>query len=443
MEAFFILARMKKTTVEELYSIYLKHTTLSKDSRNITESCIYLALKGENFNGNEFADDALKKGAAYVLIDEEKVWKDNRYLLVDDVLESLQQLAHYHRKQLSIPVLAISGSNGKTTTKELIAAALSKKFNTLYTLGNYNNHIGVPLTLLRINQQHELAIIEMGANHQGEIAFLCQIAAPNYGMLTNIGKAHLEGFGGEEGVRKGKTEMFKYIDEHKGTLFINLDDPKIKVSVPKNINSITYSIKESANYKGTLLETHPRLVGTWESNSQSGQINSALYGAYNFHNILAAWSIASYFGVKASDIDDAINTYESDMNRSQLVKKLGAEIYLDAYNANPSSMSLSLENFEKVKASKKVAILGDMFELGDDAAAEHKKIIDQAKKYHSIQLCVFVGLHFYEHYYKNEKVAFFKTTEEAKKWFRANSWKESTLLLKGSRGMKLESILEV
>lgn len=442
MEAFFILAHMKKTTIEELYSIYLKHTTLVKDSRNITDSCIYLALKGENFNGNSFADDALSGGAAYVIIDEEKVWKNDRYLLVDDVLVSLQKLAHYHRKKLSIPILAISGSNGKTTTKELIAVALSKKFSTLHTLGNYNNHIGVPLTLLRITQEHEIAIIEMGANHQGEIAFLCQITAPNYGMLTNIGKAHLEGFGGEEGVRKGKTEMFKYIDEHKGTLFINLDDPKIKASVPKNVKSITYRMRESAQYKGTLLETHPRLVGLWESNSQSGKINSALYGAYNFNNILAACTIASYFGVEAPEIDDAINTYESDMNRSQLVKKIGADIYLDAYNANPSSMSLSLDNFEKVRADKKIALLGDMFELGDVAAVEHKKIIDQAKECNSIQLFVFVGNHFYEHCYMNDNVAFFKTTAEAKTWFREKTWDGSALLIKGSRGMKLESILE-
>ena len=442
MEAFFILAHMKKTNIEELYQIYLKHNSLSKDTRDIPKASIYFALKGENFNGNAFADEALGNGAAYVVIDEETAWKDDRYLLVDNVLESLQQLAQHHRQKLSIPIIAISGSNGKTTTKELIAAALSKKFKTLYTLGNYNNHIGVPLTLLRISQKHEIAIIEMGANHQGEIAFLCQIAAPNYGMLTNIGKAHLEGFGGEEGVRKGKTEMFKYIDNNKGTLFVNLDDSKIKASVPDNLTSITYSINESAQYRGKLLETHPRLIGTWESSSQSGEINSALYGAYNFHNILAACAIASHFGVESSKIDNAINTYESDMNRSQLVKKLGANIYLDAYNANPSSLSLSLDNFEKVKAEKKVAILGDMFELGDSASDEHQKIIAQAKDCNSIQLFIFVGSHFYEHIYTNEKVLFFKTTAAAAEWFIAKKWDDFTLLLKGSRGMKLETILE-
>ena len=360
---------------------------------------------------------------------------------MDNVLESLQQLAHHHRKQLHIPIIAISGSNGKTTTKELIAAALSKKYKTLYTLGNYNNHIGVPLTLLRITKEHEIAIIEMGANHQGEIDFLCQIAEPNYGMLTNIGKAHLEGFGGEEGVRIGKTEMFKYIAKTNGTLFINLDDTNIKASTP-DTKTVTYSIYEVADCSGTLMETHPRLIGKWAKNSSSGKINSSLYGAYNFHNIMAACTIASHFGVDATNIDDAINKYESDMNRSQIVKTLGADIYLDAYNANPSSMSLSLDNFEKVKAKKKVAILGDMFELGESAYLEHSAIIEQAKKNTSIHLNIFVGEHFAEHRFEDKKVKFFKTTEDLKKWFKSNSWVGFTLLLKGSRGMKIETLLQ-
>ncbi len=432
---------MKKTNTGELYQVYLKHPELSKDTRTISEGCIYLALKGESFNGNIFAEEALKNGAAYVVIDEKEFKKDERYLLVDNVLESLQQLAHHHRKQLHIPIIAISGSNGKTTTKELIAAALSKKYKTLYTLGNYNNHIGVPLTLLRITKEHEIAIIEMGANHQGEIDFLCQIAEPNYGMLTNIGKAHLEGFGGEEGVRIGKTEMFKYIAKTNGTLFINLDDTNIKASTP-DTKTVTYSIYEVADCSGTLMETHPRLIGKWAKNSSSGKINSSLYGAYNFHNIMAACTIASHFGVDATNIDDAINKYESDMNRSQIVKTLGADIYLDAYNANPSSMSLSLDNFEKVKAKKKVAILGDMFELGESAYLEHSAIIEQAKKNTSIHLNIFVGEHFAEHRFEDKKVKFFKTTEDLKKWFKSNSWVGFTLLLKGSRGMKIETLLQ-
>jgi len=431
---------MKKITLEELYQVYLKNPDLSKDTRTISEGCIYLALKGESFNGNLFAEEALSKGAAYVLIDEKKHQKDERYLLVDNVLESIQQLAHHHRQQLNIPIIAISGSNGKTTTKELIAAALSKKFKTLYTIGNYNNHIGVPLTLLRISNEHEMAIIEMGANHQGEIASLCQITAPNYGMLTNIGKAHLEGFGGEEGVRKGKTEMFKHIAKTNGTLFLNLDDAKIKASNPET-KTIRYSISEVADCSGNLKETHPRLVGEWKTKSASGRINSALYGAYNFQNILAACTIASYFGVDAIDIDAAINGYESDMNRSQIVKKLGANIYLDAYNANPSSMSLSLDNFEKVKTEEKVAILGDMFELGKAAFSEHYEIIKQAKKCTSIHLTIFVGKHFAEHYYEDKDVKFFKTTDDAKRWFKTVSWDGFTILLKGSRGMELETLL--
>ena len=442
MEAFFILAYMKKINTEELYSIYLKHPNLSKDTRDIANECIYLALKGENFNGNTFADKALEIGAAYVLIDEEKFWKDERYLLVDNVLESLQRLANYHRKKLNIPILAISGSNGKTTTKELIAAALSKKFNTLHTLGNYNNHIGVPLTLLRITSEHEIAIIEMGANHQGEIAFLCNIAAPNFGMLTNIGKAHLEGFGGEEGVRKGKTEMFKYMEKNNGTLFINVDDSKIRASVPESVKTVTYSIRETAQCTGTLTETHPRLIGSWRSDSKSGEINSALYGAYNFHNIIAACTIASHFGVDAADIDHAINAYESDMNRSQLVKKLGADIYLDAYNANPSSMKLALENFEQSTQENKIVILGDMFELGEVANKEHTAILQQLESSNTINQKILVGQLFMEHQDNYDQFHFFKTTEEVKKWFKSKRWEKTTILMKGSRGMRLENILQ-
>lgn len=431
---------MNKTNIAELYSIYLKYPVISKDTRNITKDCMYFSLKGESFDGNVFAEQALEKGAAYVVIDDERFCKDERYLLVNNVLEALQTLANHHRQQLQIPIIAISGSNGKTTTKELIAAVLSKKFKTLYTEGNYNNHIGVPLTLLRITKEHEIAIIEMGANHQGEIDFLCKIAAPNYGMLTNIGKAHLEGFGGEEGVRKGKTEMFKYIEKSKGTLFINLDDSKIKASIP-NTKIITYSINVHADCRGTLLQSHPRLIGEWESDENKGNINSSLYGAYNFHNITAACCIGTFFKVASKDIDIAINEYESDMNRSQIVKKLGATIYLDAYNANPSSMSLSLDNFEKVKAPNKVAILGDMFELGDSANKEHFQIIEQAKKYSSIQCSIFVGKHFQKHSYNHKKVKFFETTAIAKSWFLSKQWGDYTILLKGSRGMKLEEII--
>jgi len=443
LEAFFILADMNNTTIEKLYQIYLKHPILSKDTREVSKDCIYFALQGESFNGNRFAEDALNAGAAFAVIDDVTYQKDNRYLLVDDGLKALQELANYHRKRISTPIIAISGSNGKTTTKELIAVALSQKFNTLSTVGNYNNHIGVPLTLLQIRSEHDIAIIEMGANHQGEIDFLCNIAEPNFGMLTNIGKAHLEGFGGEEGVRTGKTEMFRFINKTGGTLFINLDDQKIRESIPRNSICITYSLNNgSANGEGTLIETHPRLKGTWNYENNSGKINSSLYGAYNFHNILAACTIASYFGTNANAVTNAINSYESDMNRSQLIKKNGALIYLDAYNANPSSMSLALDNFEKVESASKITILGDMFELGETAAIEHVKIMEQIRSSKTISTAVFVGENFNNVKVEQDNFLFFSTTAEAKKWFLNQQISDFTILLKGSRGMKLESLLE-
>lgn len=431
---------MKKTSIEKLYQIYLEHSEISKDTRTISQNCIYFALKGESFNGNKFAEEALGKGAAYALIDEEEYWKDDRYLVVDNVLESLQALAKYHRKKLTIPVIAISGSNGKTTTKELIAAALAPKFNVLFTNGNYNNHIGVALTLLRVKPEHEMAIIEMGANHQKEIDFLCKIAEPDYGMLTNIGKAHLEGFGGEEGVRKGKTEMFRFIEKNGGKLFINLDDPKIKSSVP-DVEIITYSLLEDADCRGILNQAHPKLKGSWTTKSNSGTIQSNLYGAYNFHNILAACCIANYFNVPAKAIDEAMSTYESDMNRSQTLKKENYTILLDAYNANPSSMKLALENFEQSNSNIKAVILGDMFELGEAAHEEHKAVLQQLRLSKTISQIILVGKHFNEHSLTFPEFTFFETTKEVINWFNNKNWESKTILLKGSRGMRLESLI--
>lgn len=431
---------MKQTTLEELYNIYLEHSILSKDTRQIEKGCIYLALKGDSFDGNQFAEQAIEKGAAFAIIDDVTYAKNEKYLLVEHVLSTLQQLANHHRKQLSIPILAISGSNGKTTTKELIAAALAPKFNVLYTNGNYNNHIGVPLTLLRIKKEHEIAIIEMGANHQKEINFLCEIAEPDYGMLTNIGKAHLEGFGGEDGVRKGKTEMFHFIEKNGGKLFINLDDLKIKAYI-SDIETITYSLHEKANCQGLLETSHTNLQGTWVAGNHSGTINSSLYGAYNFQNILAACCIANYFKVPASDIDKAINAYQSDMNRSQTVQRSNYTALLDAYNANPSSMKLALENFEQSTKENKTAILGDMFELGTAADEEHKAILEQLINSHTITQKILVGKNFFEHQLDYKEFKFFKTTQETQEWFVTQNWEEKTILLKGSRGMRLEDVL--
>ncbi|MBL4707390.1 MAG: UDP-N-acetylmuramoyl-tripeptide--D-alanyl-D-alanine ligase [Flavobacteriales bacterium] len=431
---------MKKTSIEELYEVFLKHPQISKDTRQVDQGSIYFALKGESFDGNRFAEDAILKGAAFAVIDDPNYKKDEQFLLVDNCLKTLQKLANYHRQQLNIPVIGISGSNGKTTTKELIAATLNKKYKILYTEGNYNNHIGVPLTLLRISPEHEIAVIEMGANHQGEIDMLCNIAEPNYGMLSNIGKAHLEGFGGVEGVKKGKTELFRFLQKNNSPIFINLDDSAIRESAPEN-NIITYSLHDKADCRGKVEQTHPNLKGIWKTKNASGLINSSLYGEYNFHNILAAICIANFFEVEAKKIDAAISEYQSDMNRSQILKKDGLTIFLDAYNANPTSMSLSIENFDKVESKNKIAIIGDMFELGDAAHEEHKKIIQQSKEMRSIHLFIFVGVLFHEHYHESKNAQFFSTTDEAKKWFKSQELKGSTVLLKGSRGMRLEALL--
>ena len=431
---------MNKTTIDQLYQVFKAHPVISKDSRALPKDCIYFALKGENFDGNKFALEALEKGAAYAVVDDQSLKQDDNLLYVDDVLIALQELARHHRNKVNMPVLAITGSNGKTTSKELIAAALSKKYKVAVTKGNLNNHIGVPLTLLSISKTDEFAIIEMGANHQGEIAALCKIANPTHGLITNIGKAHLEGFGGVEGILKGKTELFRHLESNNGVAFINLDDVKLSKNTP-NTKTISFSIGKTADCIGQLEETHPKLIGSWSMGEKYGKIESSLYGAYNFSNILAACCIATSFGVDENKIETAINSYHSEMNRSQLIERGSNTIYLDAYNANPTSMSLSLQNFEQVRAENKVAILGDMFELGEETASEHQTIIETAKHTKSISTFVFVGSNFYGLKGLTSEFLFFKTTDEAKNWFKSQAFKNSIFLLKGSRGMSLEKLL--
>ncbi len=431
---------MKSTTTEELYSIFLKHKEISKDSREIKKNCLYFALKGDNFDGNKFAKKSISNGAAFAIIDNIELAGYPNMIYVGDVLKSLQDLANFHRKKMKIPVLAITGSNGKTTTKELIASVLEKKYSILITEGNYNNHIGVPLTLLKLRNNHELAIIEMGANHQGEINALCDIANPNYGLITNIGKAHLEGFGGIEGVKKGKAELYRFIQKRKGTIFINSDDP-VLVELANDLARITYATKK-AYCNGSLTQTHPHLKGEWSCNSKIGKFNSNLYGDYNFYNILASICIGNHFKVESNLIDDAINEYSSTINRSQIVEKDGVKIFLDAYNANPSSMKLALENFSNTKGDFKVALLGDMFELGEDSSQEHKRIIEQVLDDKSIKEAILIGRIFFENQISSDKLQYFKTTSEAKKLFITKAEKKGTIfLIKGSRGMALENIL--
>jgi len=433
--------------LEQLYHIYLKHPVICTDTRDIKADCIFFALKGETFNGNKFADEALNKGAAYVVIDELQYKKHERYILVEDVLKKLQELANYHRKKLSIPFIAITGSNGKTTTKELIAAVLSKKFNVLATKGNLNNHIGVPLTLLSINHLHEIAIIEMGANHQGEIHHLCTIAEPDYGIITNIGKAHLEGFGGIEGVKKGKGELYKYIQEKKGKIFLHADD-NVLIDLAGNLNKITYGTKKLYDIIGILkdeknsefisVQWATRYTATALKNSPF--IATQLVGTYNYYNILCAICVGNYFNVDANLINQAISEYTPSNNRSQLQKTNKNTLILDYYNANPSSMTLAIENFSKLNTPNKMVILGDMLELGEESEKEHLSII-ALLKYKNINSVILVGPHFMNVTKDNTIQAFVNSTD-ALEYIKRQNISNYTILIKGSRGIKLEKVLE-
>lgn len=398
---------------------------------------MFFALKGDNFNGNTYAIEALKTGAKFAVVDEEEYNTSDRTILVPDVLKTLQELATYHRLYLKIPVIALTGSNGKTTTKELINSVLSQKYKTTATLGNLNNHIGVPLTLLSMNSKTEIGIVEMGANHQKEIEFLCHIAKPDFGYITNFGKAHLEGFGGLEGVIKGKSEMYKYLIPNDKTVFINSLDA-IQVEKTKNANK-TFSfgnINSQANVKINFIEAKPFVTCSYNNI----EIQSQLIGDYNFNNIAAAITIGNYFKVEDSIIKRAIESYEPTNNRSQIINKGSNKIILDAYNANPTSMHAALLNFEKQEGHK-IAVLGDMFELGKDASQEHQDIANLAISL-NIDKIIFVGENFYESKLNSEKTSQFKTYDDFKHNFDLSEIKNTTLLIKGSRGMALERVLK-
>tara|TARA_R110002049_G_scaffold120471_4_gene274892 strand:- start:3805 stop:5130 length:1326 start_codon:yes stop_codon:yes gene_type:complete len=436
--------------LNKLYTAFLSSSKVSTDSRKIEKACIFFALKGDNFNGNQYAKTALEQGAKYVVIDEkiDDIPKE-KHFLVKDVLSSLQDLARHHRKRLKTPIIGITGSNGKTTTKELLAAVLSKKYPVYFTVGNLNNHIGVPLSLLAINNTHELAIIEMGANHQDEIAFLSEIAAPNYGLITNIGKAHLEGFGGVEGIKKGKGELFDYIKQSEGKLFLNADSNELQeMARSRGLKAITYGKNAQANLEGSLESSNPFISFIWNwsydgvATKSNEPITSQLFGSYNYDNLLAAVCVGNYFGVNEKDINDALSSYQSDMNRSQIIEKESNTLYLDAYNANPTSMKAALESFAQLNSTKeKTLILGDMFELGEASFEEHLSILDLVV---SLKLtnAIFVGKHFYQH---SKTYPAFKFFEERQHLVDSNELKSinnSAILIKGSRGMALEKLLE-
>ena len=424
MEFFFTMK------ISDLYKIFNNHPNVTTDTRNIKENSIFFALKGDNFNGNKFARKAIKDGCHYAIIDQAEFQLNEKYILVDDVLKCLQNLATYHRDQIMIPVIGITGTNGKTTSKELIYSCLSTELNTLATDGNYNNHIGVPLTLLRANKEHDIAIIEMGANHENEIKYLCEIAKPNYGIITNIGKAHLEGFKNIEGVKKTKKELYDYIKINNGKIFINNEDTILK-EISKDIKIISYGLNGEIN--GRIKESS--IFTNVEFNSQI--IETKLIGTYQFYNIMLSIAVATHFGIKLKNISKALSSYKPSNNRSQVIKTKFNTIILDAYNANPSSMYEMINSFSKIQKKNKICILGDMAELGEYSKKEHLNLIHLLE---NLKInCLFVGNEFSKH---NSTGSFFDV-ENLINYHKKKQIKDSTILVKGSRSIKLEKVIKV
>ncbi len=417
--------------ISKIYEIFSQYPTVTTDSRKCPENSIFFALKGDNFNGNKFAQSAIEQGCAYAFVDEKEYADGDRILLVDDCLATLQKLAEYHRLQLGTKIIGVTGSNGKTTTKELLAAVLGKKFNLLYTQGNLNNHIGVPLTLLSLRKEHELAIVEMGASHPGDIEELVNIAHPNFGLITNIGTAHILGFGSFEGVVKTKCELYDYLKANGGKVFYNQMNPLLEEK-SKGLDRIAYGA--GSDFSAELIGSDPFLSISWKGS----RIDTHLIGAYNFENVLAGIAIGSFFGVDARDIIDAIAGYSPTNSRSQFVKSERNELIIDAYNANPTSMTAALENFSKMRSSRKVVILGDMKELGHVSETEHQRIADMVVSM-GLDKAFLIGPNFK----LTRSDAFkFDTVDELNEFLKKNPITDSTVLVKGSNSMKLTACVE-
>lgn len=423
---------------EKLYSYFIQCNSVSTDTRKITQDSLFFALKGDNFDANTFAEKALENGAKYVVIDNPEYKINDRMLLVNNSLEAMQELAKYHRNYLGLPIIALTGSNGKTTTKELIHAVLSKKYNTRATKGNLNNHIGVPLTLLSFTNNTEIGIVEMGANHQKEIEFLCGIAQPNFGYITNFGKAHLEGFGGFQGVIAGKSELYTYLEQNVKMAFVNLDDP-IQNEKTENMSRFTFAVDNyNCDVRIDSVDANPMATVVYDNLT----INSNLHGIYNTHNICAAITIGTYFKISSTSIKEAIESYFPDNNRSQLIEKNGNKIIMDAYNANPSSMAAAIANLIAQKDTDKLAVLGDMFELGTESYGEHKAIVAMLAKNPQIET-YFAGKHFYSCKTDDVHLHFAEDLDMLKLVLAQEKITGKTILVKGSRGMALERVLEV
>lgn len=434
----------KNTSIEELYKLFVESKQkITTDTRKLEKGAIFFALKGDNFDANVFAQKAIDEGCSYAIVDNEQMADGKAILFVTDVLVALQELSKYHRTQLKIPIIGITGSNAKTTNKELIHAVLSKKFKTYATQGNLNNHIGVPLTILSLTHEHQIAIIEMGANHQGEIALLCELSDPDYGIITNIGRAHLEGFGGEEGIKKGKGELYKYIKAKNGKIFINGND-QVLMQMSSDITKICFGENKEFDIYGKQFENSEYVEFKWnlkgtELDNQP-LVKTNMFGHYNFINLLCAVCVGNHFGVEEADINEALQSYIPEMNRSQVMKTTNNTLILDAYNANPSSMNLAIRNFMKQPFEKKYFILGDMLELGQYSFEEHKKVLDylESEKNRNV---ILVGKLFYELKQDFSQFAFFKTSEDASQFIDNQSIKNFTVLIKGSRGIKLEKLV--
>ena len=425
-------------SIIDLYDLFIHNPQITTDSRNCPKGSIFFALKGDKFDGNQYAGKALASGCVYAVIDNPDYYIGERTILVDNVLKTLQQLAHHHRKVLGLPIIGITGTNGKTTTKELLAAVLSTKFNLLYTEGNFNNHIGVPLTLLRLTHDHEMAVIEMGASHPGDIKELVDIVHPNYGIITNVGRAHLEGFGSFEGVIRTKGELYDYIRRSKGKIFIKKENEYLQ-SIAKGIEQITYGNGDDAFASGQVVSCDPFLVFNWKQQGKLHTVETHMIGSYNLDNVLAAVAVGRFFKIPAERISRAIAAYEPTNNRSQFKKTDNNELIIDAYNANPSSMKVALDNFITMPVQPKAIILGDMRELGPTSDELHAEVVEQIKKgqFDKVFLC---GEHFSK---VGKEFSPFATTEAMVEELRKQPLKGYHILIKGSHSMGLEKLADI
>lgn len=428
--------------IEEIYNLFLSCGSVCTDTRNIKQDSLYIALKGENFDGNKFCKEAISKGSKFALVDNKDFADNDKIFFVEDTLLSLQELARFHRQKFNIPIISITGTNGKTTTKELISCVLQKKYNVTYTKGNLNNHIGVPLSLLEINSNTQIAVIEMGANHPGEIKTLCEIALPDYGIITNIGKAHLEGFGSLFGVINTKTEMYRFIKKIKGKIFININNEVLSSNLGNN-EYVSYGESDDCYLCGKNSISNPFLELEWKiyHNSNWNLLKTNLVGKYNFENVLAAVCIGCYFEVNEMQINEAIANYKPTNNRSQIIKSENNTILIDAYNANPTSMTAALTNFIEMQSENKVLIIGDMLELGKNSVNEHKNILQLIIK-SNIKEVFLVGKTFMQ-ISENSEFKSFENVGLLKQYLKGNSLKNKDILVKGSHGIHLEELIPV